>query len=1089
MRERLRNLMVLFTMVFLPNLAWADESYDIRIAGTTVTDLNKDDVLGDGKVSYNVENHKLTLYNATIIPESEDCGITYTGTADLTINLKGTNNVVKGNGGCGAIGCNNGTTSPDLTFTNGGTGTCSLQLEAVGVDLSTIEGFDNVIGLYKIEETIQGNEANTYRTTITSTILSGGSGTTADPFIIGTADDLNNFAKYINNQTIGSNVSVKLSDDISAEGLDCSSLTGFEPIGDRSDLVFTGTFDGNSKTIKNLSITGDNGAYVGIFRSFTTGMIKNLTLDNLTITGGSTSSSFIGGLVGEMDGGTIDDCTIKNSSISCLTTTSNPSVGGFVGTISDGTISNCNIVSCVIKAETTKTADSGACAIGGGIAGTTISGTVSGCRVKGTTEEPTSVSANYGEEVESIYAGALFGKNTGGSFTDNAYEYSVTTKARTTTKSGYTQRGIGNGDDVSGAVMYTRKVTFPTVTGATITKDGNYYSYDDTGINVAPGQTATMIVEPSDAIKSFTATNVDDEEISSDALSENRTRYSFVMPDAAVTVTLTMKENPNLRFNILWQRLEMGQTYSQEVLSDMETTPTVTWSSSNTAVATVDADGVVTPVAPSSSDIQITATFAGDDNYAPATKSYDISVVKGTQYLFIQYKGKSTTLARVKVTKGNSINIQTDYDLVCPEELVSSLTWTPDNSSVVTADNGVVTGLGCGSTRIVVKFAGNDNYEADTYEFYVDVAPPVPTINLAEGTYLSTHEPITITKADIANTAISYTWDDITGDNDATWKNYTDEGVALQTGTLYARVGYTPGDYGDVIYSDTVSVAYIVLIDPELTYKQGETAVTTATWTLGKENNTALPVLQNPHSVSVTYVSDNTAVATVANDGTVTAVGIGTATITATSTETDVYAAGEASYTLTVNRQLNVSFSASNEWATYYGTENLATPTGLKAYQVTAVEGATVTISAIGYIPANTAVLLQNVSNHNTWSNIAASAYTGATSTFPNNMLKGSTEEISVSSITGGTVYVLYNNMFKHATSGTIPANRGYLVVSGAAAARLNIVHGGDDTGINNIRLDETDDSWYAIDGRKLNGQPQRAGFYIRNGKKVYIKK
>jgi len=34
--------------------------------------------------------------------------------------------------------------------------------------------------------------------------------------------------------------------------------------------------------------------------------------------------------------------------------------------------------------------------------------------------------------------------------------------------------------------------------------------------------------------------------------------------------------------------------------------------------------------------------------------------------------------------------------------------------------------------------------------------------------------------------------------------------------------------------------------------------------------------------------------------------------------------------------------------------------------------------------------------------------------------------------------------------------------------------------------MDETNDNWYTIDGRKLNGQPQRAGFYIRNGKKVY---
>ena len=126
-----------------------------------------------------------------------------------------------------------------------------------------------------------------------------------------------------------------------------------------------------------------------------------------------------------------------------------------------------------------------------------------------------------------------------------------------------------------------------------------------------------------------------------------------------------------------------------------------------------------------------------------------------------------------------------------------------------------------------------------------------------------------------------------------------------------------------------------------------------------------------------------------------------------------------------VTCQLDVSFSTSNEWATYYGTDNLATPEGLKAYQVTAVEGATVTISEIGYIPANTAVLLKNVSNNNTWSNIAASAYTGVTSTFASNKLIGTAEAVNVSDISGGTVYVLYNNMFKRATGGTIPANRG----------------------------------------------------------------
>ena len=44
----------------------------------------------------------------------------------------------------------------------------------------------------------------------------------------------------------------------------------------------------------------------------------------------------------------------------------------------------------------------------------------------------------------------------------------------------------------------------------------------------------------------------------------------------------------------------------------------------------------------------------------------------------------------------------------------------------------------------------------------------------------------------------------------------------------------------------------------------------------------------------------------------------------------------------------------------------------------------------------------------------------------------------------------------------------------------------GDDTGINTTVIQRaTDDTWYTLDGRRLNGKPVAKGLYICNGRKV----
>jgi hypothetical protein len=62
--------------------------------------------------------------------------------------------------------------------------------------------------------------------------------------------------------------------------------------------------------------------------------------------------------------------------------------------------------------------------------------------------------------------------------------------------------------------------------------------------------------------------------------------------------------------------------------------------------------------------------------------------------------------------------------------------------------------------------------------------------------------------------------------------------------------------------------------------------------------------------------------------------------------------------------------------------------------------------------------------------------------------------------------------------------------VNGARPQNIRIAPQSDDdiTGIRTIELDETEGTWYSIDGRQLQGQPQRKGVYLQKGKKIVVK-
>ena len=197
-----------------------------------------------------------------------------------------------------------------------------------------------------------------------------------------------------------------------------------------------------------------------------------------------------------------------------------------------------------------------------------------------------------------------------------------------------------------------------------------------------------------------------------------------------------------------------------------------------------------------------------------------------------------------------------------------------------------------------------------------------------------------------------------------------------------------------------------------------------------------------------------------------------------------------ASYTLKITRVFNNPFAttpAEQIYATYYNfNEDLALPDGIVAYIVTGVSGNTVTTTATGYLPQNTAVLLEKTGDVGP----TVTGYTGSAGDFTGNLLRYIVSADPSSQTPGvpttGKEYVLYKNEFVRATN-TIPTNSCYLDLNGVSFTRGAYGIGDGSTAIKTLQLDAIEnETWFDLQGRRID-KPTRPGLYIKNGKKVVV--
>ncbi|MDP8267862.1 MAG: GLUG motif-containing protein, partial [Candidatus Tenebribacter davisii] len=182
-----------------------------------------------------------------------------------------------------------------------------------------------------------------------------GNGTVGDPWIITDCTQLQAM-----NESLGGNYT--LGNDIDCDVAPYNTGAGFEPIGNETGngpYRFSGGFDGNNKKITGLYINRPSTDFVGLFGVINIGRIKNVSLEDVNITGQSNvgclagslatnyvnyssckgyvnGTDYVGGLVGTTYGST---AYIYNSYFGGDVKGDSEGIGGLVG-INEGKIYN-----------------------------------------------------------------------------------------------------------------------------------------------------------------------------------------------------------------------------------------------------------------------------------------------------------------------------------------------------------------------------------------------------------------------------------------------------------------------------------------------------------------------------------------------------------------------------------------------------------------------------------------------------------------------------------------------------------------------------------------------------------------------------
>lgn len=342
------------------------------------------------------------------------------------------------------------------------------------------------------------------------------------------------------------------------------------------------------------------------------------------------------------------------------------------------------------------------------------------------------------------------------------------------------------------------------------------------------------------------------------ATSEGKTGTATITVTQAAVATVTVSPSP-LTMSV-GQQTQLAATL-KDAGGNVLNGRTVTWSSSNTGVATVSAQGVLTSVAAGSTTI--TATSEGKSGTAAVTIS---NVAVGS--VTVQPQGPSVVqganIQLSAVVRDVNGNVVTDR----------AVTWSSSSTTqAVVSPTGVVTGVAPGTVIITATSEGKSGTTSVTV-----TQLPVGSVTVAP-----TSASISASKTATFTATVKDSLGNVVTNRLVAWSSSNPAIATVNAGVVTGVAGGTAtitataeGKTGTATINVTALPVATVVVSPTT-----KAMFVTQTFPL------SVTVTDSGGNVVtdrvVTWGSSNTAVATVSTVGVVTAVATGTATITATS--------------------------------------------------------------------------------------------------------------------------------------------------------------------------------------------------------------